>query len=53
MSAFDSIYSRLPVFAQNAAVSAYGLYWRWLRFGGDYKKYVQDYLAREYWTEAQ
>ncbi len=53
MTLSDSIYSRLPVFAQNLAVSTYGVYWRWLRFGGDYQKYVDEYLVRESWTESQ
>lgn len=47
MSAFDSIYARLPVFAQHAAVSGYGYYWRWLRFGPGYGRFLQGYLERE------
>ena len=34
----SSIYNRLPVFAQNMAVSVYGLIWERRRFGGDYKR---------------
>ena len=47
MGRFDSIYARLPVFAQHGAVSTYGLYWRWLRFGYGYNHYVKEYLDRE------
>lgn len=28
-------------------VSAYGLYWHWARFGGEYRKYESAYRARE------
>lgn len=47
MSALDRIYSHLPVWAQHCAVSAYGLYWRRLRFGPGYGHHLQDYLERE------
>ena len=47
MSALDSFYSQLPVLAQHAAVSVFGLYWRWLRFGSGYRDFIHDYLERE------
>ena len=47
MARFDSIYSRLPVWAQHSAVSAYGAYWYWLRFGPRFVKYVEEYTERE------
>ena len=53
MSAFDSLYARLPVIAQHAAVTAYGLYWRQLRFGPGYPQFVQQYQERERFTNDQ
>lgn len=50
MSTLNSIYSKLPVFAQHAAVSAFGLYWRWLRFGSGYPQFLRGYLSREYFS---
>jgi len=37
----------LPLPAQHGAVSAYGLYRRWLRFGPGYRHYVREFDARE------
>jgi len=53
MSAFDSLYTKLPVMAQHAVVTAYGLYWRQLRFGPGYPQFVQGYLERERFTKDQ
>lgn len=47
MSAFDNLYKMLPVWAQNAAISTYGIYWHWLRFGAGFRDYVQDFQSRE------
>ena len=47
MSKFDLLYHKLPVWAQHGAVSAYGLYWYWLRFGGGYRNALDGYLRRE------
>jgi phenylacetate-CoA ligase len=47
MTALDSLYGRLPVWAQHRAVSAFGLYWHWLRFGRGYESYVAQYEQRE------
>lgn len=47
MAALDGIYRRLPTALQHAAVSAYGLYWRRLRFGPGYRRHLDGYLARE------
>jgi len=47
MSVLDSIYAKLPVFAQHAAISIYGLYWHWLRFGPGYTQFLSGYLERE------
>jgi len=53
MSAFDSLYAKLPVMVQHAAVTAYGLYWRQLRFGPGYPQFVQQYQERERFTKNQ
>lgn len=53
MSIFDPLYARLPVWAQHLAVSAYGVYWRQLRFGAGYAGYVREYHEREAWSQAQ
>ncbi|MGH9944057.1 MAG: phenylacetate--CoA ligase family protein, partial [Pyrinomonadaceae bacterium] len=50
MGRFDALYTRLPVAAQHGAVSAYGLYWRWLRFGRGHARYVRGYRERERFT---
>jgi phenylacetate-CoA ligase len=47
VAVFNSLYTRLPLWAQHGAVSSYGLYWRWLRFGPGYKRYLRDYQERE------
>ncbi len=53
MSTFDSLYTKLPVWTQHAAVTAYGLYWRQLRFGNGYPQFIQQYQARERYTKKQ
>ena len=52
MGRFESLYARLPVLAQHGAVSAYGVYWHWLRFGPGYASYVKEYAERE-WLSAE
>ncbi|MDQ2921293.1 MAG: hypothetical protein M3R52_06760 [Acidobacteriota bacterium] len=48
MSRFPSqLYARLPVWAQHRAISAYGCYWHWLRFGPGYRSYVEQFTQRE------
>jgi phenylacetate-CoA ligase len=47
MSIFDRIYPHLPVSLQHAAISTYGVYWRWVRFGPGYSQSLQGYQARE------
>lgn len=51
MGKLDSVYGRLPASAQNAAVSAYGLYWHWLRFGPRSGRYAREFAERERFTE--
>lgn len=53
MGYLDQIYARLPVLAQHGAVSAYGLYRYWLRFGSGYKKYIKEYRLRERFSHEQ
>lgn len=47
MSKLDSLYRHLPGWGQHAAVSAYGLYWYWLRFGPGFQRHAQAYRERE------
>jgi phenylacetate-CoA ligase len=51
MSRLDSIYSKLPVFAQHMVVSGFGLYWHWLRFGPGYSQSLRGYLEREFFQK--
>ena len=53
MSLYDQIYKQLPLPLQDLVVSTYGLYWYWLRFGGDYKKFEKGYLDRDRYTKQQ
>lgn len=50
LSIFERFYSHLPIWLQHLSVSAYGLYWRQLRFGPGYREYVREYLERERFT---
>lgn len=47
MGRLDAVYRRLPLWGQNAAVSAFGVYWRWLRFGPGFERRVADLVRRE------
>jgi phenylacetate-CoA ligase len=47
MGKLDLLYHNLPVWAQHSMVSAYGVYWYWLRFGGCYQSALNEYLQRE------
>lgn len=53
MSLATDLYKHLPLWAQNRAVSAYGAYWKWLRFGPGYENYLRGYLERERFTPAE
>jgi phenylacetate-CoA ligase len=53
MSKLDKIYAHVPVWAQQAGVSAYGLYWYWLRFGPGYHQNLEDYLLREKYRDLE
>jgi phenylacetate-CoA ligase len=50
MSRQDELYARLPIWAQHTSVSAFGVYWHWLRFGPGYSQFVCDYLSREFFA---
>jgi phenylacetate-CoA ligase len=52
VSRFDRLYAALPTPAQHAAVTAYGAYWYWQRFGPGYRDALRGYLAREWWPAA-
>lgn len=47
MGRFDSLYAKLPLWAQHGAVSTYGYYWYWIRFGPGYQRHVRAYTARD------
>lgn len=53
MGKLDNIYTKLPVIAQHAAITTYGLYWRYLRFGPGFSGFVQQYQERERFTKDQ
>ncbi len=53
MGRYDALYAKLPVWAQNLAVTGYGVYWHWLRFGAGYKRYLAEYLERERYDAAE
>lgn len=44
------LYCRLPAWTQNVAISTYGVYWYWQRFGPGYRAYVEEYAQRDRWT---
>jgi phenylacetate-CoA ligase len=47
MSFQTKLYENLPVWGQQCAVSAYGAYWHWVRFGSGYVSDLKGYLSRE------
>ena len=47
MSKLDRLYQNSPLWVQNIMVSAYGLYWHWARFGGNYTHHEKGYRTRE------
>jgi phenylacetate-CoA ligase len=53
MGKLDSLYAGLPVWAQHGAVSAYGAYWHWLRFGPGFARAARGYAERDRYTEEQ
>ncbi|HEX7580587.1 MAG TPA: hypothetical protein VF580_11350 [Thermoanaerobaculia bacterium] len=53
MGRWDGVYARLPVAGQHLAVTAYGLYWRRLRFGAGFEEALARYRERERWSLAE
>lgn len=53
MGRFDSLYRELPIGLQNVAVSTYGFYWKWLRFGPGFRRFVNDYQGRERFSKTE
>jgi phenylacetate-CoA ligase len=47
----EKAYHHLPVWAQNLAVSLYGLSYRRERLGGVFCKYVEEFRARDRWPK--
>jgi phenylacetate-CoA ligase len=48
MGRFDGLYRRMPTWGQHAAVSLYGVYWHWLRFGPGFRRAAMEYRRREH-----
>ncbi|MGH9365055.1 MAG: phenylacetate--CoA ligase family protein [Thermoanaerobaculia bacterium] len=47
MGRWEGLYERLPVLGQHAAVSLYGVYWHWRRFGPGFRRAAAEYRIRE------
>jgi phenylacetate-CoA ligase len=45
----DRIYRKLPVFAQNLAISAFGVRYKRERLGGAFEEHVQGFRERDRW----
>ncbi len=50
MSVAENIYSRLPIWGQNLAVTAYGVGWYWKRLGPGFKAQTESFRRREVWS---
>lgn len=48
---YARLYHSSPVFVQNLMISIYGAYWKDRRFGGKFKKYLQEFKERETFSE--
>jgi phenylacetate-CoA ligase len=53
MGRTDEIYERLPTIGQHAAVTAFGSYWAWARFGPGFRRHLEAFRSRERWTAAE
>jgi phenylacetate-CoA ligase len=49
MTNLDSIYRRSPLYMQNLMATGYGLKERMLRYGGEYRKFVREIEAAQWW----
>lgn len=52
MGFIDNLYSKLPIHFQNALITIYGYYWQKRRFGGSFKRQLENFRSRTNWTEA-
>jgi len=52
-SKFESIYPHLPVWAQNSAISLYGLGYRRERLAGGFPQFVEEFQQRDRWSADQ
>lgn len=50
MGAFEAVYRRLPAWAGHLAVTAYGFYWKRLRFGAGFDEALGRFRVRERWS---
>lgn len=50
---FEKLYSISPVFLQNIMISGYGYKWKKRRFGGVFKKQVEAFKSREFYSAEQ
>lgn len=46
----EHLYARLPVWAQNAAISTYGFSYRHERLGGEFARHVAEFATRGAWA---
>ncbi len=53
MARIDKVYATLPVWAQHAAVSGYGLYWYWQRFGPGYQTSLDGFARRDKFSRSE
>lgn len=49
----EKLYAKLPVFAQNWAISVYGYYWKRRRFAGVFEQELYGFRERESYTTEQ
>lgn len=51
MARSDEIYAKLPVFAQHAAATVFGVGWAWARFGPGFRGDLAGFEERDRWGE--
>ena len=47
------VYSRLPVWGQNVAVSAYGLVIKRRRYGGQFQRYFRELMESQWFSKEE
>lgn len=50
LTIFNRIYEHSPIWLQTVGVNLYGLWWKWLRLGGDFDREVAGWRERESWS---